>query len=47
MGLADLGGALALGGPLPATGLAAMAATAAWSALFVGVALWRFERQEL
>ena len=45
--LADLGGALALGRPLPATAAATLAATAAWSAVFVAVALWRFERQEL
>ena len=47
VGLANLGGALALGQPLPATAAATLAATAAWSALFIGAALWRFERQEL
>ena len=37
---------LVLGQPLPAEAFVAMGATAAWTALFMFVALWRFAREE-
>jgi len=37
---------LVLGQPLPVEACMAMGATAAWTVLFVFVALWRFAREE-
>ncbi|MDD5467572.1 MAG: ABC transporter permease subunit [Anaerolineales bacterium] len=39
--------ALSLGQALPAVALSQLIATAAWTILFIAVALWRFERLEL
>jgi hypothetical protein len=38
---------VALGGELPAIWPIPVAATVLWSVLFVGVALWRFGREDL
>jgi ABC-type transport system involved in multi-copper enzyme maturation permease subunit len=45
--LAAVATALAQGAALPAEMWLPVAATAAWSAVFIAVALWRFERLEL
>jgi ABC-2 type transport system permease protein len=44
--LADLAAGLALGTALPATWPIPVLATAGWTVLFIGVALWRFAREE-
>jgi hypothetical protein len=44
--LKDLAVGLALGSALPAVWPIPVVATALWSALFVGAALWRFGHEE-
>ncbi len=44
--LKDIAVGLALGSPLPASWPSPVIATAIWSVLFVGLALWRFGREE-
>ena len=44
--LSELAPALALGQPLPPGWLIPVIATAIWTVAFIGVALWRFEREE-
>jgi hypothetical protein len=42
----DIAGAVAQGQLLPTVAISQLIATAAWSLLFAGVALWRFGRLE-
>ena len=44
--LKDSAVGLALGTPLPAVWIIPVIATVLWTALFLGVALWRFGREE-